>query len=112
MQVQVLSSAPKQLVNAVCIYELFVFMVDIFTDVRSSSPVICTIPSVLTGLKRFCMTLGFLFVLIVKTEYIIKTTDSFTASVCTNDIFIVLFSRINDILQHRYVSRKTAYGWY
>ena len=59
VQVQVLSSAPKQLVNAVCIYELFVFMVDIFTDVRSSSPVICTIPSVLTGLKRFCMTLGF-----------------------------------------------------
>ena len=42
VQVQVLSSAPKQLVNAVCIYELFVFVVDIFTDVRSSSPVICT----------------------------------------------------------------------
>lgn len=94
----ILSGSPTQKVSGENLEEL--------------TPVRHTIPSVLTGLKRFCMTLGFLFVLIVKTEYIIKTTDSFTAAVCTNDIFIVLFSRINDILQHRYVSRKTAYGWY
>lgn len=63
-----------------------------------SSPVIRTIPSVLTELERFWQALGFL--LSKSSVYRV----AFTASVCADDIFIVFFGGSQNSLQHGYVS--------